>query len=183
MSVMFAEEKYGPKAHSVNQIAEKLLTSDWYEKAGVEEESAEKQLQQFLTAINVSEYEIKWLTKKDFPEVIGHFSFNDSPLWDVLKDLPDHLKKAIENNNRVSLLEAVVDIIPEAVFHQAFDKAFKQFGDEKSVGFLVGHAMYMSVMACTADLADQGDLFTPILHLIGSGHVPVGAEGKTVYLL
>ena len=75
----------------------------------------------------------------------------------MLGELPNQLKKEIEKAGQVSLLEKAVDTVPQAVFHSAFEKAFQAFGEEKTVSFLVGHAMYIAVLACTAELADKGN--------------------------
>ena len=49
--------------------------------------------------------------------------------------------------------------------------------------FLVGHAMYVSVLACAAELAEEKNVFLPIIELIEMGHVPLGPEGNAFYLL
>ena len=62
-------------------------------------------------------------------------------------------------------------------------KLSKHFGEEKTVKFLVGHAMYVSVLACAAELAEEKNVLLPIIELIEMGHVPLGPEGNTFYLL
>lgn len=43
--------------------------------------------------------------------------------------------------------------------------------------------MYIAVLVCTAELAGEEDLFIPLLELLEMGHVPVGLDRNTIYLL
>ncbi len=181
--VLINENKFGSKAQSINDVAERLTAINWYEKAGVKEKETEETFHRFMQALQVNEYDIQWVSKEQVPEIIEKLTFNDSKLWEVLSELPDQLKKDIEKSGQVSLLEKAVDTVPQAVFHAAFEKAFQAFGEDKTVSFLVGHAMYIAVLACTAELADKADLFAALLELLESGHVPLGPEGNTIYLL
>jgi len=181
--VIISENKFGSKAQSINDIAERLAAIDWYEKAGLKEKSAEETLQRFLQALQVSDYEIQWVTKERVSEVIENLTFDNSKLWEVLSELPEKLKKKIDEAGQADLLEEAVETVPHAVFHDVFQKAFQEFGEEKTVSFLVGHAMYVSVLVCTAELADEAELFTPLLELLEDGHLPLGLEGNIIYLL
>ncbi|OLN21232.1 hypothetical protein BTO30_15965 [Domibacillus antri] len=183
MTVMINEEKHGTKAQEVNEMIERLTSIDWYHQAGVQEETAADHVHQFMKELGVTEYELKWLTKEEAPSVVPSLSLNDSAFWEVLKDIPDRLKAKIDQNEQQQLLETTVDLVPEAVFHGAFAKAFSVFKDEKTVQFLVGHAMYISVMACSAVLADEIQLFEPVIELLEAGHLPLGPQGNTFYLL
>ncbi|MGE7768339.1 hypothetical protein [Peribacillus sp. NPDC096540] len=81
------------------------------------------------------------------------------------------------------LLADIVDKVPEAVFHGAFKQALNVFRDEKAINFLVGHAMYISILACTAELAGDVNPFSFIVEVLADGHLPLGPEGNTFYLL
>lgn len=181
--VLINESKFGSKAQSINDVAERLTAINWYEKAGVTEKEAEEAFHRFMRNLQVNEYNIQWVSKEQVLEVISNLTFDNSELWEVLRELPDQLKKGIEVAGQMSLLEKAVDTVPQAVFHAAFEKAFQLFGEGKTVSFLVGHAMYIAVLACTAELADKAELFAPLLELLESGHVPLGPEGNTIYLL
>ncbi|KQU21440.1 hypothetical protein ASG65_22190 [Bacillus sp. Leaf13] len=177
------EEKYGTDARSANEMIERLTSIDWYSQAGVKCNEAEKKVEQFMSAIGVSEYKIKWLSAAQVSEAFSRLSFESSILWGVLKDLPDQLKEKINAAGNEKLLADIVDKVPEAVFHGAYKQALNVFRDEKAIKFLVGHAMYISVLACTAELAGDVNPFSYIVELLEDGHLPLGPEGNTFYLL
>ncbi|MED3692081.1 hypothetical protein P4534_25370 [Peribacillus butanolivorans] len=176
-------EKYGTDAWAANEMIERLTFIDWYSQAGVKCNEAEKKVEQFMSAIGVSEYKIKWLSAAQVSEAVSRLSFESSILWEVLKDLPDQLKEKIDAAGNEKLLADIVDKVPEAVFHGAYKQALNVFRDEKAIKFLVGHAMYISVLACTAELAGDVNPFSFIVELLADGHLPLGPEGNTFYLL
>lgn len=177
------EGKYGTVARSVNDLIEKLTTMDWYSKVGDFDPEAERKLDQFMEEIGVHTYEIKWITQEQIVEAIDKLSFEGSQLWDVLKEVPEQLKKDVISQGNEQILNDVVDRVPEAVFHRAYTQAFKTFSDEKVIKFLVGHAMYISVLACTAEVASGRNPLSTIVDLLVEGHLPLGPSGNTFYLL
>ena len=181
--VLISEMKYGSKAQSINDIANRLSNIDWYKEVGVKEKNVEEVLQRFLTKLQVANYEIEWISKEQIAQTISNLNLNNSELWDVLSNLPDQLKKKIDDTDQVDLLRKMIEIVPQEVFHVAFQKAFQQFGEEKQVQFFVTQAMYIAVLICTAELAGEGELFAPLLELLEGGHVPVGLDENTIYLL
>ncbi|OMP66006.1 hypothetical protein [Domibacillus epiphyticus] len=183
MAVMINEEKNRTKAREVNEMIERLTSIDWYSQAGVIEDTAADYVHQFMKALGVTEYELKWLAKEQVPSIVPSLSFSDSVFWDVVKEVPDQLKAKIDQQDQQALLEKTVEIVPEAVFHGAFKKAFSTFEDEKTIQYLIGHAMYISVMACSAVLADEFSAFEPIVQLLEAGHLPLGPQGNNFYLL
>jgi hypothetical protein len=183
MAVMLSEEKHGTDARSVNEWIERLLAIDWYKQAGQQQEVAVEKVNQFMRALGVNEYEVRWLSKDEVPDAIRRLTFEGSQLWNILEKLPDQLKAKIKENGNESLLEKIVDVVPEAVFHHAFAGAFHTFDEEKTVQFLVGHAMYVSILVCTAALAEEKNLFLPIVELLEAGYLPLGPEGNTFYLV
>lgn len=181
--VLISEMKYGSKAQSINGIANRLSNIDWYKEVGVKEKYAEETLQRFLAKLQVSNYEIQWISKEQTADTISNLNLNNSNLWEVLSNLPDQLKKKIDDAGQVDLLSKIIEIVPQEVFHVAFQKAFQQFGEEKQVHFFVAQAMYIAVLICTAELAGEVELFAPLLELLEAGHVPVGLDENTIYLL
>ena len=177
------EEKYGTDAQSANKMIERLTSIDWYSQAGVKCNEAEKKVAQFMCTIGVSEYKIKWLSTAQVPESVSQLSLESNSIWEVLKELPERLKEKIEAAGNEKLLADIVDKVPEAVFHGAYKQAFNVFMDEKTIKFLVGHAMYISVLACTAELTGEENPFSLIIELLEDGHLPLGPAGNTLYLL
>lgn len=181
--VLISEMKFGIKAQSINEIANRITNIDWYKKVGEKDNNAEKTFHRFIEKLKVKHYEIQWITKEQTPAFIGNLNVTDSEIWSVLCNLPDVLKKKINEAEQADLLEKLIETVPQEVFHVAFQKAFQQFGEEKQVHFFVGLAMYMAVLICTAELAGEVDLFVPLLELLESGHVPVGLDGNIIFLL
>lgn len=180
MHVIFQEDA---KAEQLNEVINKLLETDWYHQAGFKDEEVETYMQTFLKQLNIEEYVFIWTNKQSLKETIENLSFRESTIWEKLKDIPDQLKEKIDANDNKTYLEKLVEFLPEAVFHPAFDNAYKQFKDEKIVQYLTGNAMYLSILICTAQLAGEEKLFEPILRIIEKGHVPVGLKGNEVYLI
>ncbi|WP_439022302.1 hypothetical protein [Bacillus thuringiensis] len=183
LSQFINEEKYGSHARSTNGMIERLMTMNWYSNIGQQNLEAEKKIDQFMCALNNSEYEIKWISRNQLSETIERISFEDNDLWGMLAEVPDHLKEKIISVGNEKLLIDVVDKVPEAIFHGVYKEAFKHFGEEKVVEFLVGHAMYISTVACAAELAEEKNVFLPIVELLELGHIPLGPERNTFYLL
>ncbi len=65
---------------------------------------------------------------------IGTLTFENCTLWDVLEQVPDQLKKKIETLGIIYFLGVLVDKVPEAVFHKAYQQASVHFTDEKTIG-------------------------------------------------
>lgn len=183
LAQLINEGKYGETARSVNELIDKLTTINWYSKAGQTNPDVEGKLARFMSAAGVHNYDIKWITKEQVAETIGKLSFENSELWEVLKELPDQFRKKIDSLGNQPLLNDVVDKVPEAVFHGAYKHAYEAFNEAETIKFLVGHAMYISTLACTAELADEKDKISILVDLLEQGHLPLGTNGNTFYLL
>jgi len=183
MTLLLNEETFGSKAKSINELTEKLVSIKWYKNAGKKEKAAEQLLSQLLETLNVSDYTIKWLEKDELSEKLNDISLSGSKLWEKLKDLPDQFKAKIDESNQVDLLEMIVDIVPESIFHHTFEAAFNEFGEEKVVRFLVGQAMYFAVLICVAELANESTFLSLFTDLLSTGHVPIGPKGNIIYII
>ncbi|MBJ8075002.1 hypothetical protein JDS92_06480 [Bacillus cereus group sp. N12] len=183
MVVTLNEEKHGTGARTVNNWIERLLAIEWYNQEGQQQEGAVENVNQFMRTLGVNEYEVKWLSKNQVSGAIQRLTFERSNLWVILEKIPGQLRAKVNEVGNESLLEKVVDAVPEAIFHNAFERAFHTFGEEKTVQFLVGHAMYFSILICTAVLAEELKLFLPIVELLEAGYLPLGLEGNIFYLV
>lgn len=183
MEVTLNEEKYGTGARTVNYWIERLLAIEWYKQAGQQQEGVVEKVNQFMRTLGVNEYAVKWLSKNQVSGAIQRLTFERSNLWVILEKIPGQLRAKVNEAGNESLLEKVVDAVPEAIFHNAFARAFHTFGEEKTVQFLVVHAIYVSILICTAVLAEVPNLFLPVLELLEAGYLPLGSEGNTFYLV
>ncbi|WP_255446904.1 hypothetical protein [Bacillus sp. SH5-2] len=150
---------------------------------GQQQEDVLEKVNQFIRTLGVNEYEIKWLSKDQVSCAIQRLTFGGSNLWIVLEKVPYQLKAKINEIGNESLLEKIVDVVPEAIFHNVFAEVFHTFGEEKTVHFLVGHAIYVSILICKAVLAEEQNLFLPIVELLEVGYLPLGTEANTFYLV
>jgi hypothetical protein len=183
LAQLFNEGKYGLTVRSVNEIIGKLTSINWYSKVGEYSPNIEGKLAQFMSVLGVHDYEIKWIPIEQVAETIEGLSFEGSALWEVLKELPEQWKKKIDSLEHERLLNEIVDRVPEAVFHSAYKHAFVTFKDENTIKFLVGHAMYVSLLACVSELAGDHQALSFLLELLEDGHLPLGPNGNTFYLL
>lgn len=181
--VILDEKKYSSKAKSINELTEKLTSINWYSQIGKEEQDAEQALSDLLDSLKVDKYEIKWIKEHELNDVLGKIKLSGSPVWDKLKDFPAQLKRVIEDKNEEDLLESVIDIVPERVFHSVFDHAFKTFGKEKLVQFFVGQALYFSILICVSEIAGKSEMSSKFLTLLQTGHVPIGLNGNKIYII
>lgn len=182
MSVLL-ESLNGTAEEKTNQIIDKLTSVSWFHQAGVQVVETEDQMVKFLDMLDVKEYEIKWASKEEVPALIGQLSFSGSKLWEELRELPDQLKEKIDANNQNNLLETLVDRLPEAVFHPAFEGAYQQFNDKKTINYLITLSMYLGLMTTVAELSGEDKLFKPITEMIESGHAPLGLKANVIYLI
>ncbi|MEH7120843.1 hypothetical protein V7128_26060 [Neobacillus vireti] len=183
LAQLINEGKYGVTARSVNELIDKLTSINWYSKAGQNNPDVEGKLARFMSGLGVHHYEIKRITKEQAAETIEKLSFENSELWEVLKELPGQLRKKIDSLGYHQLLIDVVEKVPEAVFHGAYKHAYEAFNEENTIKFLVGHAMYISILACTAELADEKNHIPILVDLLEEGHLPLGPNGNIFYLL
>lgn len=182
MTVKFQEEVYGPEALSLADLANSLLSQNWFSELGNKNPDTEKHVQELMNVLKVSNCDIKWVSKENISAKLQDFTFSESEVWDKLKDVPDQLKLKIDEKENNALLESMVDTVPEAVFHPAYAGAFKMEMEEKVISYLVGNAMYISILICTAAIAGQSELSQPLLDIVLAGHTILGLEGNTLYL-
>jgi hypothetical protein len=171
------------QAKSIDAMVNRLQAIHWGKKAGQQNLEAEEKVIEFMGYLEVNSYEIKWLSKGEVPETIGHLTFEGSEMWESLKEIPDQLSNKIKQAGHEEYLLEIGDRVPELIFHGAYSHLFQQFEEKKTIEYLVGLAMYVSVMACTAELAGEENIFLPIIELVEAGHLPIGPEGNTFYLL
>lgn len=183
LTALINEEKYGMKARSANELMNKITSLDWYSNIFLFNSEVETKVAHFMDAIGVDTYEVKWVSRENLEEIIGKLSFEGSFFGDVLKEYPSRLKQEISSNGNEQLLADIIEKMPELVFHSAFEKAFNCSEKSNVVSFLVGHSIYISILACTAELIDTNNRFVHLLDIIESGHVLLGPIGNTLYLL
>jgi len=164
------------------ELMDELSRASWYANAGEANAQTEEQLEQILKRLQVENYELKWAKKNEASELVNEFTFQNSELWNRLKDIPDQLQEKIEQAGREEQLTTLLEWVPELVYLAAFDHAYKTFEDEKLIQYLVVHGMYISFMACIAELAGD-DTFEPLVEMVKEGHIPLGIKGNTIYLL
>lgn len=171
-----------PSGDKTYQVMDQLQNALWYERAGESNDETEEQLKQFMKNLQVENYDIKWIRKEEAPRLIGTFTFENSAIWEQLKDVPDHFMKQIEEKGKQQQLDELIDRVPEFIYLRTFERAYALFQDKQLIQYLVVHGMYISTLACIAALLED-ELFIPIVEMVKDGHIPLGIKGNTVYLL
>ncbi|MFZ4452680.1 hypothetical protein [Salibacterium aidingense] len=179
--------KYGKNGENVASMMDRLMNIDWFHHVGKEDPQTNNHLKNFMEAIGVDTYQMKWTPRDEVPQMISRLSLENSVLWGRLKNIPDEIKEKVEAAEHETELDELVYHVPELVYHGAFEGAYRMFEDEKTVAFLAGHAMYISVLACAWELADdpEGTKENPFHYavcILEDGHLPLGPIGNTIYL-
>lgn len=179
---------YDFKHDRVNQLSERLLNINWYHRVGMIDNRAKEKVEMFMDAFHISNYDVSWLEKEDINNCYEMISLQNSDLWEVLKVLPDQLKDKIDESGKGKLLEEIVYHLPEMVYHEVFKQAFQTFAKQETVRFFIGHSLYISLFACTWELISdlkgwEENPFAYLVDVLEMGHVPIGPNGQTFYLL
>ncbi|WP_181351266.1 hypothetical protein [Thalassobacillus sp. CUG 92003] len=181
------KELYGANSKQVTALINRLEKLPWYKEIGDEKYDVKEQLDRFMTALEVDTFQKEWLATAEVPEKISQLDLDNSLAWKRLKDIPDEIAVIVEETGRRAILDKIVNDIPELVYHGSFKGAFQRYDDQKTVSFLVGHAMYISVLACSWEIvADQSgwedNPFLYIIDILEQGHLPLGPQLNTFYL-
>lgn len=181
--MLLDEKTQGSKAGVVNDIIEKLTKTNWYRAVGKKNEGAKQAVQSLLDILDVSDCKIKWVDPKKLADTIDDIRLDGSSVWEKLKELPDQLKMKIDEKGEGELLEAIVDLVPEVIFHRAYECAFDKFKEEKLVKFFVVQAMYFALLICSAEIAGETELAENFLNVIGTGNIPVGPKDNLLFIV
>lgn len=191
-SYLSATVEYGPNADSVVDLMARVSSTDWFSTAGKStgRAAAEKSLREISHRFGIDEYRIQWLDKAQLPSFLEGMRLETSPLWQQIHDLPDRIREKAEDSSRLPNVTAIAEHIPEYLFHQSFDGAFREFGSQgkEIVQTAVGSVMYLGGLACAWEmLADTGDWETnpykPLLQVFETGHWPLGLYDGVFYLI
>ncbi|MEK4177490.1 hypothetical protein [Aeribacillus sp. FSL W8-0870] len=190
MSITLIENhaSYDFKHERVNQMADRLLNINWYQHVGTIHDDVQNKAEKFLQSLNIENCEIKWISKDEIGNIYDTIRLTNSSLWEALKVLPDRLKEKIDQSGQEEILNEIVYHLPEAVFHEVYKGAFKTFSDESFIRFLVGHAMYISLLACAwelvANINEWGENpFAYLVDILEMGHIPLGSNNQTFYIM
>ncbi|WP_026684256.1 hypothetical protein [Heyndrickxia coagulans] len=180
---VISEKKYGSLARSVNEMIARLVSVPWYSNAGRENPYAEQKIKEFATCFGTRKLDVKWISKEKLGDTAKQLTFEGCELWNVLKDIPDQLKVKIDVQGKGKILEDLVYKMPEAIFHRTFDQAYAIFGDRETVQFLIGHAMYIGLLYCLYELAEEENPVSFLLDILEAGNIPLGPDGNIFYLV
>ncbi|WP_101845190.1 hypothetical protein [Halobacillus sp. Marseille-P3879] len=181
------KELFGPNDKRVKVLIDRLTNVEWYRQIGTKDVRTEEKLKKFMDSFDLYDYETEWVSLQEVPGKIRSLKLEDSRPWDHLKEVPEKINTTGEKAGRKAALDQLVTDIPELVYHGAFKGAYKTYQDQQAVSILAGHAMYISLLACTWEaVADQsGWEDNPFLYLIDimeEGHLPLGPHDNSIYL-
>ncbi|SFK04325.1 hypothetical protein SAMN04487936_106272 [Halobacillus dabanensis] len=179
---------FGPNDKRVKTLIDRLINMDWYHQIGTKNVKVEEKLKKFMEAFDLYDYEKEWVSIQEVPDKISNLNLEDTKLWDRLKEVPERINNKGIETGRKDALDLLVSDIPELVYHGSFKGAYRTYQDQKAVSLVVGHALYVSLLACTWEvIADQaGWENNPFLYLIDileEGHLPIGPQQNIFYLV
>ncbi|MET3289205.1 UNVERIFIED_CONTAM: hypothetical protein ABID98_001775 [Brevibacillus sp. OAP136] len=189
---MMTETVYGPNHQQVHQLMTRLSEVPWFSVLGNESGrlDAEKALKEWTHHLNLEEFEIVWMTREQIPSFIENMNLSDSHVWSRIQDIPKKLSEKADATGRQTVMAEMLEIVPEKLFHKAFDGAFPvlhEFG-ELVVKVAVGSVLYLFGIACLWEaLSDREDPepnpFLPLVKIFEAGHWPIGMVGNHFYLI
>lgn len=184
------EAALGPNSERTQALVDRIAQTAWFDpvdsRDGVRVDSVVRDL---CTQFGNSQCGVHQLDRGELSEFLKNYHIAQSPLWDELKQIPDRIRAAADGGGRTELLSNAFNDIPEAVFHRAFDGAFRRFETQGDfvVRFAVTAAMYASSLAVlwelVADVEGMGD--NPLLTALAvfeQGHLPLGLFTDTFYI-
>lgn len=187
-----ADVGYGPNTDNVVVLMTRMSQTDWFSTGGSStgRAAAEQALRESTNRFGIDEYRIQWLGKDQLPSYLEGMRLETSPLWQRIHDLPDRIREKAEEIGRLPNLSALVERIPEQLFHQSFDGAFREFGSQGTaiVQTAVCTVMYLLGLACAwemlADVDGWGtNPYEPFLQVFETGHWPLGLFDGVFYLI
>ncbi|RNB80250.1 hypothetical protein EDM56_28015 [Brevibacillus fluminis] len=189
---MMTETVYGPNHQQVHQLMTRLSEVPWFSVLGNESGrlDAEKALKECTHHLNLEEFEIVWMTREQIPSFIENMNLSDSHVWSRIQDIPKKLSEKAIATRRQSVLDEMLDLVPEMLFHKAYDGAFPALHEygERVVKVAVVSVLYLFSNACLWEaLSDKKDSepnpFLPLLKVYEAGHWPIGMVGNQFYLI
>ncbi|RUS45725.1 hypothetical protein [Cohnella sp. AR92] len=185
-----AEDIFGPNASSVMTLTRRLEEIPWYSAAW--DPSARRQAEHdvlaFAKQFGLQDFAFHWLTREELNGFIARLDLTDDSLWHHLFHLPEQVKTRAEQTNRTAYVTAAADLVPERIFHAAFDGAFSAFKDEgNALSYAVGTALFVGGVATGWEIvADESADPNPLLALLPVlelGYWPIGLFDNKFYLI
>ncbi|MFB4162440.1 hypothetical protein ACE1TI_01120 [Alteribacillus sp. JSM 102045] len=180
-------KRYGANGENVGRLLERLMNIDWYQNVGKNNSSIVEKTEKFMNTLGIETYQVEVIKKEEVTTMAPVLSLEESHLWQELKEIPEQIKQKIEESERNEILEDIVYNVPELVYHGAFKGAYDIFEKEKTVAFLVGYAMYVSVLACAWEIVSdlkgwEDNPFLYIVEILEDGHLPLGPQSNTFFI-
>lgn len=183
MSTLMDENIRAKDHHDIEVFIGNLLQVSWFSnKEKGEKQEIELLISTLLKELNVEQFYIEWVGVNELQQAISNMSFSNSMIWGKLIDLPEQLLLEIKRLNYGEHLEKVFDIVPELVFHEAFNGAYEVTNDYEVVKYLTVLAMYCSIILVLAQLSKGEQIVRPLYRIISKGYAPLGIKGNTLFL-
>ncbi|MDG5788841.1 hypothetical protein QA612_15320 [Evansella sp. AB-P1] len=179
---------YGPNGQNVEILIRRLSQIQWYENIGdkMVNIDLEDTIKRFTDFFQVEGVEVVALSKEQLPDFFEGMKLSSSPLWGNLNQIPQDIKKELVQSEREDLMVYINDMIPELVFHGAYDGAFRQLEQlgRNPISICTGAAMTIAGLAVAWEMiGDQEgwevNPFVLLVDVLEKGHLPLGLyEGR-----
>lgn len=177
-------KKFGPNGEKIAELVETLSACQWFEHVGSSErrKEAEQALEEWKTKEKTAHLKTVWMTKEEFAELYVNHSLSENPFWRLLLESYQQAKR-----NGERYVANAADQVTDAVFHQAYDAAYRQWNEIEMEA--VKNAASLAVVIALACLATEalGDgserRFAPLLEVLLTGHLPAGIGDGNFYLI
>jgi hypothetical protein len=191
MEMKLAEEGLlGPNGRSAAALASRLSEVKWFSSPWIPDHraAAEERVRAFGLGFGLHSYQVRWLSRDELPDFVANISLTDSPLWHELYGLPEQIKVKAASQGLTEQLSFAVDVLPERVFHPAFDGAFSAFQayGQPVVSHAVNTALFVSGLAAGIEMtaaADEDNPFLPLIAVFESGYWPLGLFDNEFYMV
>lgn len=185
-------EIYGPNGKNVAALVERISKITFYRALGdqTSQASVESSVQSFIHDLDAECPQVVTLTKEQLSSFLESMRLEASPLWEELQQIPIRIAQKLEETNRSELFSLANDVIPEQVFHDAYDGSFNQLESvgRTAISLCTGAAMYITGLAVAWELlADlpgwEKNPFLALIEVLEQGHLPLGLYDNQFYVI
>lgn|GEM_PF-2289300 len=177
-------KKFGPNGEKIAELVETLSACQWFEHVGSSNrrKEAEQALEEWKAKEKIAHLKTVWISKEKFADLYSSCSLTENQFWGILTEVfqqsGKYGKRYVAN---------AADQVTEAVFHQAYDAAYRQWSQigMRAVKNAASLAVVMSLACLTIEALETRSehIFIPLLEVLMAGHLPAGIKDGEFYVI